>query len=374
MYSKRLARLSHTFALLATPFLVPGAAGNAAAQQPTETMLQPAARLAEPFSRIRGIRELSDGRVLVSDQTEKGVFMVDFRAQTRTMLGHNGPGPEEYAMPIGLLALPGDTTLLIDLGNTRLSTLAPDGSIVGSRILFAREGLAIPHYADDQRRLYYEDVTAVRMAKRQNPDASTAHVLRTAGTDAVDTVATYEIPGGTNPSAIPDWDFYTVSPDGWVAVIRNTGGYRIEWTKPDGTLVRGEPVDYPAVKIDGKDREIFEKPVKEGGMGGGGGNAVRFGDSNNPPPKPPARQLPDPLPPATYDRAWIASDGRAWVQRNQHLHEKRPLFDVFDRTGRRVAVYRLPENRTMVGFGNGVAYAYATDDDGLQWLERYPMR
>ena len=112
------------------------AAHEAAAQLPPETSLRATASLNEPFTRIRGVRELSGGRLLVADQTENALYMVDFGQQTRTQIGRNGPGPEEYDQPVGLLPLGGDSTILINIRNSRLDWLDPTGRIVASKPLF----------------------------------------------------------------------------------------------------------------------------------------------------------------------------------------------------------------------------------------------
>ena len=55
----------------------------------------------------------------------------------------------------------------------------------------------------------------------------------------------------------------------------------------------------------------------------------------------------------------------------QRHDEAGALYDVFDAAGERVRQVRLGENRLVVGFGAGVVYVVVTDDDDLQWLERY---
>jgi hypothetical protein len=41
----------------------------------------------EPFSLVRGVAELSDGRVLVADQREVSVYVADFRTGQRRRIG-----------------------------------------------------------------------------------------------------------------------------------------------------------------------------------------------------------------------------------------------------------------------------------------------
>src|SRR5690242_3721427 len=78
------------------------------AQQPV-VLGKPDAEFAEPFTLIRTIRELSDGRVLVVDPRDRIVQLVDFRSGTATKVGRTGAGPGEYGLPDRIIALPGDS-------------------------------------------------------------------------------------------------------------------------------------------------------------------------------------------------------------------------------------------------------------------------
>ena len=44
---------------------------------------------------------------------------------------------------------------------------------------------------------------------------------------------------------------------------------------------------------------------------------------------------------------------------------------VFDRTGALVKKITLSPNSRVVGFGNGMLYVVRTDEDDLQYLQRY---
>src|SRR5215218_1980398 len=103
------------------------AALPAAAQGPLKTLTKPDAEYAEPFTQINGVRELRDGRVIVSDVREKTVQLVDLKAGAAQKIGREGSGPGEYAMPMRLLALPGDTSVVYDPLNRRFLLIGPDG-------------------------------------------------------------------------------------------------------------------------------------------------------------------------------------------------------------------------------------------------------
>ena len=81
------------------------------AQQSATLQLQQTFR--EPFSLVRGVVELSDGRVLVADQREVAVYAADFRTGQRRRIGTGeGAGPHEYKGPVGLFHLNGDTVAI----------------------------------------------------------------------------------------------------------------------------------------------------------------------------------------------------------------------------------------------------------------------
>src|SRR5687768_13476942 len=88
--------------------------------QPAATLGRVEAILKEPFSQIRGIRELSDGRVLITDWIEERVVLIDAAFARATNLGRTGAGPDEFRLPSALFPMSGDSTLLVDMGNQRL--------------------------------------------------------------------------------------------------------------------------------------------------------------------------------------------------------------------------------------------------------------
>jgi hypothetical protein len=178
------------------------------------------------------------------------------------------------------------------------------------------------------------------------------------------------VPGGVNPGPFAPWDMWAVSADGRIAIARNGPEYRVDWVSPRGEWTRGIPVAESPLRVNAADRE--EQQVNPGRGGGASASVGRSGEQS--PPRAPRRDdLPEHFPFVRYHGVWVSEDGRAWVDRYQHLKEKRPLLDVFDARGRLTSRHRLPEGRQVVGFGPRGLYAVHIDDDGLQWLERYPI-
>ncbi len=94
-------------------------------QLPTLLLESPQAVSPQDFSYFHTVRELAGGDVLVADPFSQALFRVDLDSGTRTRIGGVGEGPSEYQSPDAVWPLPGDSTLLVDLGNARLTTLDP---------------------------------------------------------------------------------------------------------------------------------------------------------------------------------------------------------------------------------------------------------
>ncbi len=124
---------------------------------------RPDAQLKEPFTQIASVRELKDGRVLLTDPRERIVQLIDFKSGTATKVGREGSGPGEYVLPQRIVALPADTSAIYDPSNVRYLLLGPDGktgpnfsleeSIGGGR---GHPGGTTPKGSDSRGRIFYE--------------------------------------------------------------------------------------------------------------------------------------------------------------------------------------------------------------------------
>ncbi len=338
-------------------------------QQAPDVVLGPSLVFdAEPFSRVRGVEELPGGEVLVADQSEEALYRIDFGTQQRAMLGHRGSGPEEYRSPTSLYPFRGDSVLMTDLPNGRLAVVSPEGEMGRTMPLFG-PGISIPEGADQQGNRYWDGVTSVRTAKREDPEADQAPIIRYGYPDAkIDTLAYLTIPGPSNPGPFPAWDEWAVGPGGRMAIVRNQGDYRLDWVEADGTVLPGVSAEgYEPLLVTDDDRQALSEQ-----SGGGRGGMIRMEgqEARRPPPV----DVPRRFPPAKLGGVWVAYDGRALVERHQHLSESRPLIDVFDAGGRRTGRFRLPAGREVVGMGPSGLYAVRVDEVGFQWLELYPLK
>ncbi len=362
------------------------------AQVPVRKLTGPDVTFPEAFALVQGVRELSDGRVMVADPLGQVLLVADLATGSADTLGGVGQGPAEYRQPDALFPLPGDSTLLVDLGNARLTVIAPDGTF-GETMPIAqgepgRGGgllLVLPRAVDARGRIYFQPMGG---PGRGFPD-SAAVVRWDRREPAMDTLTKVKLPsmkrstsGGAgeqqvslSPVPLSPEDAWAVAGDGRVAAARSAD-YQVEWIHPDGKVVRSTPVEYAPVRIGRAEKEEWLEGLGNGlsigvtiengdrrvslSRGGGRGrpaDADRF-------------EWPDHKPAFTARGVWVTPDGGVWVQRHVPAGEP-PLFDVFDGEARLKYRAALPEGRQLVGFGRGVLYAVRSDDYGLQWLERY---
>jgi len=362
----------------------------AVASSQERTLTTPEARFDTPFDMIAGVRELADGRVLVSDGIAEALVAVDLAAGTAAPIGRAGRGPREYKLPDALFPLPGDRTLLLDLGNGRLTTIEPDGRIGESKSM-ASDGpggfsIIMPRATDGQGRLYHQPMGNPRGGAM--PDSG-AVVRVDRATGQADTVAMVKLPavkvdasGGPNersvmtrPIPYAPQDAWGVAADGSVAVARAGDEYRLDWYRPGGRIVRGPAVPVRPVPIRDTEKEEWIEAQSNGlsvmVTNENGRRNVQFGRGGGPRrPDPDAFEWPDAKPAFPAAAVTVTPDGDAWVRRSVPAGAP-ARYDVFGPDGTREEQVVFPTGRRVVAFGKGSVYAAQTDADGLQWLERY---
>lgn len=128
-----------------------------AQQLPSRALDKPEAEFAQSFDAVFSLRELTPGRVLVTDLGPKAVLLADFASGQQTGVGRNGQGPGEYQFPGDLWPWRGDSVVVADRVGRRVLLITPSGT-VGRTIPFP-EGLSgMPDLrgADRQGRLYFQ--------------------------------------------------------------------------------------------------------------------------------------------------------------------------------------------------------------------------
>jgi hypothetical protein len=387
-----------------------------AAQKPL-ALAKPDAEYGEPFTNIGGIRELKDGRVIVSDMRDKTLQLVDLKGSA-TKIGREGSGPGEYNLPGRLVPLPGDSTALFDMGNQRYMMIHPDGK-PGKDFRLEAKAAAPPPAADGGRggrggpqmmmslspprgfdakgNIYYQGAPFSMGADGNLVSADSVAIMRfDRALQKIDTVGYYNVPksnaqvsggrgnmniriGGANP--ITPQDDWCVLPDGRVAVVR-ASNYHLDVYSNASRKVSGAPVPYERIAVNDAVKKMIEDERARNSR-----NAVRMtiGNSSSGGTQrstsvggpvgdlPPLTDWPDFMPAFRANAAAARPNGEIWVLRTRRPGDEIPTFDVFDASGKVIGRVALPKNHRLIGFGQGTVYLVRTDDDDLQYLQRYKL-
>ena len=398
----RVSRLNSVAVWLLTSAVV---ASSAAAQNPPlRTISKMDLEYAEPFSCISGFRELSDGRVIVSDAREKTLQLIDLRTGVTKKIGREGQGPGEWSTPMALLALPGDTTLLNDPQNNRFLTINPDGS-TGRELQVNLSGgsgritIARPRGVDRMGRLYFEG-SAFSFTPGGGPPApaESIPVLRyDRTTTKIDTLGFVRVPkpnieqsnSGQQrmvmvmlPNVFIPQVNWAVMPDGRIAVV-HPEPYHVEWMAASRAGNAGPATNYERIKVTDADKARNQYPdcntitiTSEGGRAGGGAGRgqVRVG-GGVPAGRGGGQEYPEFKPPFVNRPGHIvaAPNGELWVRRTRPADDDVVSYDVFNAAGQLTGRVALPKKTSFVAFGNGTIYLSRMDEDDLVYLQRYRL-
>ncbi len=371
---------------------------------PTRTLSKPDVEHSEPFTQIAGVRELRDGRVVTIDPRDKTVQVVDLRAGTATKLGREGSGPGEYGMPLSLLALPNDTSAVLDILNQRMLLINPNATVGGFVDLntpapsggrgdgVRMVGGNLPRMSDNKGRMYYEG-QAFQMTNEGPKAADSVPMIRwDRKSGKRDTVTWRKMPqgaaqisggrsgGGQNVSVrigggppFAGADAMLVAPDGRVAVVRHDP-FSVDYISETGQRTQGKPISYEKVKVsEGHKKEWRERQRGATMMmmtNDNGRRSATMAPQNN---------VQDPenwggefMPPflTGTNNVVFSNDGYLWIARTGPAGMA-PTYDIVDRGGNVVQRVVLPKRHRLVGFGNSAIYLARLDEDDLLYLLMY---
>ena len=351
-----------------------------AAQAPAQVKLRSAdAKLDHEFTRIGTVRELKDGRVLVTDRGEKQLSVVDFRAGTVETVGRRGAGPSEYSDPNRLFQLAGDSAIL-DAGSRRwlilvgakiVATIPADNpGVVAARGLTAGADysgrIVSSHFAG---KAFGGPATLVDsqylvIVNRSNGHVDTVGRLRSPQTVVSGTIR------GADGKVVPlqmggpyydATDQAVMFSDGWIAVAR-LSPYRVEWLPPKGRWLPGSPLA-EAVPLDAREKQAYvERSARRAGR----------------PPRSSPGQIgpwPSTIPEFFgFDPGVLLTGpaGRLVVRRSPTAEHEETRYDFIDRTGTRSLQLAMPETERVVGFGVKSVYVAWRDNDNIERLRRHP--
>ena len=158
--------------------------------------------------------------------------------------------------------------------------------------------------------------------------------------------------------------------------------YHVEWYKNGALVARGAPVTTPAVRVTKEDRDAWyrARTARTGTALMTGPPAPKEAEKSEriTVPAPPGftdADFPATKPPFVEDfvgrSAIVSDDGELWVVRSKAFGATTTTADVFDAAGKVVRRVTYPSSHRLAGFGKGVIYLVRTDDDGLEWVERF---
>ena len=367
---------------------------------PTRTLTKPEVEVRESFSWLEeGVRELRDGRVVVIVGIDDVIKIVDLATNTTASFSRKGDGPGEYRFPNQLFALPGDSTAMLESSWRRMLVILPNGKPGGflnprPNIANRTEGSQEIHAQRvDGRGRFYGSGAMYRMNGGVLQQHDSVAILRwTLNGSRIDTVGYVAQPpnnvkasargnnrmisigGGGGPFG--PRDAWAVAADGRVVVV-SASTYSITWTDPNtGKRTTLPPVPHVRHPL----TDAHKKQWMDERRTGGGG--VACGDNVCSKVPITQRQVQEP---ATWGGEFLPvfqaqeslsfdPDGMLWVKRTGSVGAP-ATYDVIDRAGKLAQHVVFPPRVRLIGFGaNGALYAARTDDDDLQYLQRYRMK
>lgn len=347
--------------------------------------------LSPEFTRIEGVFELPDGRVVVVDAGDLTIRLADFNHDQVVTLGRHGSGPREYRAPSLLFPLGGDSVGILDDAAGRLVVINARGAISGFVSPRATDPAAagIAARLGDGRGFFYAEAPALRRtANRSLVLSDSAPIVRwSIVLGKVDTVASVfrppppgalassagaiVRPGGV--TALAPFDRWTVSADGRVAVVTQRP-YRVIQTSATGETLIGAELAYARVPVSDSVKSAYVAELQQPTIGvevGSDGTARPFRG------RPPRTQGPADWAsevPAFRAEALVAFDhqGGLWIQRTS-FGRAATVYDIIGSDGRRIGDVRYPEGYRVVGFGRNTVYVVYRDEDDIEALHRWSL-
>lgn len=314
---------------------------------PIQRIESASALSAEAFGAITGVRELSDGRVLVNDGTRRRLHMMDTTlATTRVVLDSLSEVAHSYGVRAGaLIPARGDTTFFVDPAALAVVVLGPDAEMVRVRSVWRAQDVntfsnttgAFGFPAVDARGRVVYRIPATPAPPAVRPPANVPYfppqpdsaflVAVDPDTRRVDTLGVVRIPkvdqrirqsvdgrftleSTVNP--LPVSDHWAVLPDGTVAIVRSSD-YRVEFLQPDGSRrISGRiPYEWQRLSDDARDALVdsTRTALQRSAANDYVSAMIRWTNGYGRP-FPPGFEVPEGyVPPAGFARDWILPPG-----------------------------------------------------------------
>ena len=358
------------------------------AQAPKRVVLPPHdARFEQPFGAIIGVRELSDGRIIVADREDLGLVVADFRSQATKQISRKGAGPNEYGAVARIFRIGGDSTLMPDLmqrrwlvldGDRIVTTVPPDNATVR-----AMQGLFLG--ADAAGHVMREFYGEAPVGQSVSGEADSSYLVRYhRSSGRADTIArlmrrpTASIRQtnakgentfvGMRALRLRVGEQYIVHPDGWIAIVR-INPLRVDWRSPEGRWILGAPLPVPVIRMSARE--------KQASLARTAASEAANRSSAPPTPLPPQMKTPDDdwpdvMPPYIQGEIMFSPDGDVIFRRQPSADHPGVAYYVVDRRGRLLGILELKDNERIIAAGARSLYVVESDADDLKYIRRHP--
>lgn len=320
------------------------------------------------YSLIKEVRDLGGGRVLVLDGRDQTLMLASLDPARVDTIGRRGRGPREFADVGALLQLRGDTTLVVDRGNSRMSTFS------GGRLVATHAQAFVGWRASDV--VLGGAPNAILVQRRASRHATGAGEVRdsvvflllhssgsadTVGFGNGDRVVRRPIspngPEATLMVVLDDPDQATVFPDGWVAIAR-TSPFTVTWHSPSGVVRRGPQLAWNAARVDETEKRAYTERLE------------RLRGTRLPAFMPWASAVP----PFTGERSLIPlANGNLLLRTTPRAGSPGSRYLIVNREGGAVASLVLAWNQRVVGCGAKFLFISEVSEEGLERLSARPL-
>ena len=340
---------------------------------------QKVADLAGDFSVITSIRELSDGRVLVTDRRSRELGLISANSTEHRIVGRNGDGPGEYGNPHDLRVAGLDSTVLASSGG-KLQLLFRDRCVSPTSALRRHAAAVISNIEGVDIRGNALRVVGIDKLKADEKPRFTQSitfsavlaVIRISPNGEIDTLRKirggYEVTpnqrsrkselGGLEffhpGSGFPSAEQAVIFPDGRIAIALHNP-YRVDWIFPNNERSRGQPITEAPIAVT---EEMKRRIARDHRMPNAVPEDFAF--------------WPKIVPPFGFSALHAGIDGRLYVQRMSVGFDMPSAFDVIDPSGNR-QTYTLPPRSRLVGVGARGVYVSIRDDDDLETLALFKV-
>ena len=325
------------------------------------------------FGAVPVVALLSDGRIVVADGIARHLKFFQADGSYERTFGRAGSGPGEFGDLSGILVLPGDTLLVADWRNQRVSRIGPQGTWLGSLRIPREDGF--PWHMEIGPSGMIATILGVYYLLIGDQPLPTPVVQLDPAFSVVDTLVLLPPEGFySRAGGEPRFRYHSGSPD---FCLRSNGGlvsghgerYELRLHSDEGVLERIIRLSRPKVPFTDQDQAVVLGQV-----------AAVLTERNRPPRAIAQRQSRTRFE-STYPAfgsIHCGPGGSVWLQRlrpwsslaedelaRMAIHGPPPTapeFDVFDVNGRFMGVVQVPSRFQLHDFRGTVAYGVWLDE------------